>query len=90
MTNVFIAETMSLLREAKAATLAGVESQLPTWVSFTVDDEDGTRLRSGELLREAAQAVIALGAQSGRCGHQPYHHQPAFGHRLNGFRRNPL
>ena len=62
--DVFVAETMSLLREAKAATLAGVESQLPTWVSFTVDDENGTRLRSGELLREAAQAVIALGAQA--------------------------
>ncbi len=62
--DLFIAETLSLIREAEAATMAGVESQLPTWVAFTVDDQDGTCLRSGESLRKAAEAVIAKGAQA--------------------------
>lgn len=62
--DLFIAETMSLIREAEAATQAGVESQLPTWVAFTVDDQDGSRLRSGESIKSAAQAVIALGAEA--------------------------
>ena len=62
--DVFIAETLSLIREAEAATIAGVESQLPTWVAFTVDDENGTLLRSGEPLRLAAEAVIAEGARA--------------------------
>ncbi|MBD3645913.1 MAG: homocysteine S-methyltransferase family protein, partial [Pseudomonadales bacterium] len=33
------------------------------WVAFTVDDGDGTRLRSGESLIEAARDVIDAGAE---------------------------
>nr|WP_298966852.1 homocysteine S-methyltransferase family protein [uncultured Halomonas sp.] len=61
--DLFLCETMSLAREARAATQAAVESQLPVWVAFTVDDRDGTCLRSGESLAEAAREVIALGAE---------------------------
>ncbi|SDN94286.1 homocysteine S-methyltransferase family protein [Vreelandella arcis] len=61
--DLFLCETMSLAREARAATMAAVESQLPVWVAFTVDDSDGTRLRSGEPLVAAAQDVAALGAE---------------------------
>ncbi|ABM61186.1 homocysteine S-methyltransferase family protein [Halorhodospira halophila] len=61
--DLFICETMSLAREARAATEAAVESNLPVWVAFTVDDGDGTRLRSGESLIQAAQAVVAAGAE---------------------------
>jgi len=60
---LFLCETMSLTREAVAATQAAVESQLPVWVAFSVDDGDGTRLRSGEPLLGAAQAVVEAGAQ---------------------------
>jgi len=45
--DVFIAKTLSLIREAEAATHARVESQLPTWVAFTVEDANGTQLCSG-------------------------------------------
>lgn len=38
------------------------ESGLPVWAAFTVDDGDGTRLRSGEPLLEAAREVVAAGA----------------------------
>lgn len=59
----FLCETMSLTREACAATIAAVESQRPVWVAFTVDDNDGTRLRSGERLAVAARQVVSLGAE---------------------------
>lgn len=61
--DLFVCETMSLLREARAATIAAMESQRPVWVAFTVDDSDGTRLRSGESLTDAANEVVALGAE---------------------------
>ncbi|MCL7928621.1 homocysteine S-methyltransferase family protein [Halomonas llamarensis] len=61
--DVFLCETMSLAREARAATVAAVESQRPVWVAFTVDDNDGTRLRSGELLAAVARDVVSLGAE---------------------------
>ncbi|MDT8878846.1 homocysteine S-methyltransferase family protein [Halomonas saccharevitans] len=60
--DLFICETMTLAREALAATRAAVEHGAPAWVAFTVDDTDGTRLRSGEPLVEAARAVVAAGA----------------------------
>lgn len=62
--DLFICETMTLTREALAATQAAVEHELPVWVAFTVDDADGTRLRSGESLGEAARAVVAAGASA--------------------------
>ncbi|WFM70419.1 homocysteine S-methyltransferase family protein [Halomonas sp. CKK8] len=60
--DLFICETMTLTREALTATRAAVEHGVPVWVAFTVDDSDGTRLRSGEPLAEAARAVVAAGA----------------------------
>lgn len=61
--DLFVCETMSLIREACAATIAAMESLRPVWVAFTVDDSDGTRLRSGESLADAAREVAALGAE---------------------------
>ncbi|UXZ53660.1 homocysteine S-methyltransferase family protein [Halomonas sp. 7T] len=61
--DLFICETMSLAREALAATTAAVERDTRVWTAFTVDDSDGTRLRSGELLADAAQAIMAAGAE---------------------------
>ncbi|XKF15757.1 homocysteine S-methyltransferase family protein [Halomonas sp. BLK-85] len=62
--DVFLCETMSLAREALAATQAAVERRFPVWVAFSVDDGDGTRLRSGEPLAAAAKAVVAAGAEA--------------------------
>ncbi|MBS3805297.1 MAG: homocysteine S-methyltransferase family protein [Oleiphilaceae bacterium] len=61
--DLFICETMSLAREARAATLAATEHGLRVWTAFTVDDSDGTRLRSGESLAEAALVAKAAGAE---------------------------
>ncbi|RDD62603.1 homocysteine S-methyltransferase family protein [Ferruginivarius sediminum] len=62
--DLFLGETMSCIREARAAAVAAAESGKPVWISFTVDDGDGTRLRSGESLAEAARAAVEAGAHA--------------------------
>ena len=71
--DVWLAETMSSLAEAELAAsvvasgaasgpVAG--SVVPLWVSFTLDDHDGTRLRSGESVRDAALLAETAGAEA--------------------------
>ncbi|MEM8754384.1 MAG: homocysteine S-methyltransferase family protein, partial [Pseudomonadota bacterium] len=56
--DLFMIETMSSTREAAGA-LAGVVGQgKPVWLAISVDDEDGTRLRSGEPV-EAILPILA-------------------------------
>lgn len=52
--DIFLVETVSSLQEARGA-LAGVAGyKTPVWMAFSVDDADGTQLRSGEPLEEIA------------------------------------
>jgi S-methylmethionine-dependent homocysteine/selenocysteine methylase len=46
--DVFIAETVASLAHARAVLEGAKAGGKPVWLSVTVDDEDGTRLRSGE------------------------------------------
>ncbi|MEL6196740.1 MAG: homocysteine S-methyltransferase family protein [Pseudomonadota bacterium] len=62
--DLMLAETMSTIAEAVAATEAMVEAGLPAWTALTVDDHDGTRTRSGEPVTAAAAAVAAAGADA--------------------------
>lgn len=64
--DVWVAETMSSLAEADLAVsvVTASGSIAPFWLSFTVDDEDGTRLRSGEPVAEAAGFAVAAGAEA--------------------------
>ncbi|MEM6971708.1 MAG: homocysteine S-methyltransferase family protein [Pseudomonadota bacterium] len=62
--DLMLCETMSSVQEAVAATTAGVEAGLETWCAVTVDDRDGTRLRSGEALVEVLSPVRAAGASA--------------------------
>ena len=61
--DLFVAETASSIREGCAAAAAGVETGLPTWLSYTLDDEamDMPKLRSGEPLKEAVLAAKDVG-----------------------------
>ena len=59
---LFLCESMSSSAEARVATLAAVESGLPVWTALTVDDADGTRLRSGEPVSEGVQVAVDAGA----------------------------
>ncbi|SIS56567.1 homocysteine S-methyltransferase [Roseivivax lentus] len=55
-------ETLATLDTLRAALAAAEETSKPVWIGLTVDDKDGTRLRSGEPVAEAAALAAA-----GRC-----------------------
>ncbi|MEH6526115.1 MAG: homocysteine S-methyltransferase family protein [Sneathiella sp.] len=50
--DIIVAETMSSLRQAEGALRALQGSGKQNWVAITVDDFDGTKLRSGESVRD--------------------------------------
>ena len=62
--DLFLAETMSAVREARAATRAIRKAGRRAWIALSVDDRDGTRLRSGEPLAEGCQAAVEEGADA--------------------------
>ncbi len=62
--DVFLCETMASITEATAACAAGIESGKPVWVALTVSDANFGQLRSGESLRDAVKALLALGAEA--------------------------
>ena len=53
----FICETMSSIAEARAAASAALATNKPCWVAFSVDDANGSKLRSGESLLAAVAAM---------------------------------
>jgi len=56
----FLAETLSSIAEGEAVLLAAQEAGTGVHLAFTVQDEDGTRLRSGELLEDALRVCVPL------------------------------
>lgn len=52
--DLFLIETVSSLLEAEGILRATSKAKKPAWLAMTVDDEDGTRLRSGEPLADIA------------------------------------
>jgi homocysteine S-methyltransferase len=57
MVDILLVETVCSLKQAKGVLAATDNSNKPVWISFSVDDNDGTKLRSGENLEEV-EAVI--------------------------------
>ena len=55
--DILLVETVCSLKQAKGVLAATDKSNKPVWISFSVDDKDGTKLRSGENL-EDVNAVI--------------------------------
>ena len=49
---MFIAETMSSVDQAKGALMGASGFNKPIWLALSVDDRDGTKLRSGEDLKD--------------------------------------
>ncbi|MBU4527372.1 MAG: homocysteine S-methyltransferase family protein [Hoeflea sp.] len=62
--DVFLCETLSSIKEVRAAVQAAVESGKPVWCGMSVNDTDGTKLRSGEDLERAASAAGEAGAEA--------------------------
>ncbi|MEX0280804.1 MAG: homocysteine S-methyltransferase family protein [Arenibacterium sp.] len=56
--DLFLIETVSSIQEAEGALRGTTQTDKEVWIAFSVMDDDGTRLRSGENLADAA-AVIA-------------------------------
>lgn len=59
--DLLICETMSSIKEGRAAAIAAIKTGLPTWLSYSLEDSDAVRLRSQEPLKEAIEAVSDLG-----------------------------
>jgi len=55
--DVLLCETMSSIREAKGALAGAKAGGKPIWLAFTTDDDDGSKLRSGEALVDALDAI---------------------------------
>jgi len=59
--DLFICETMSCIREARAAATAALATGKPVWLSWSIDDSGAARLRSGESVREAWDDIGGMG-----------------------------
>lgn len=55
--DVLLLETMSSVAQARGGMMGAQTGGRPVWVAFSVDDEDGTRLRSGEPLADIASLL---------------------------------
>lgn len=55
--DLFLAETVASLAHASAVLEGALTAGKPVWLSVTVDDEDGSRLRSGEPVAGLAPIV---------------------------------
>ena len=58
--DILLFETIASVEAGETCLAAGRTTDRPVWLSYTIDDEDGTRLRSGEPLEE----VLATAAQA--------------------------
>ena len=65
--DLFIAETVVSVAHARAVLEAAAASGKPVWIAMTVDEKDGTRLRSGELLADALPHLSAAAAILTNC-----------------------
>jgi S-methylmethionine-dependent homocysteine/selenocysteine methylase len=58
--DLFICETMSSAAEGFAAATAACSTGKPVWVSWTLHEDNSGRLRSGETVAQAAEAIAGL------------------------------
>ncbi|MBT0956662.1 homocysteine S-methyltransferase family protein [Alphaproteobacteria bacterium KMM 3653] len=94
--DLHILETMSSVDQARGGLMGTSVTDLPTWLAVTVDDTDGTRLRSGEplsdllpLLAEFAPAALLINCSTPEAVSQALAALPdlpcPFGAYANGF-----
>lgn len=62
--DIYIIETVSSLHQAEATLRAAALGTKPVWLSLSVDDDDGTKLRSGEALADAGALVHQYGPEA--------------------------
>ena len=62
--DLFICETLSCIKEARAAAVAALSTGKPVWLSWTIEDSGAARLRSGESIRAAWDDIAGLGVSA--------------------------
>jgi S-methylmethionine-dependent homocysteine/selenocysteine methylase len=62
--DLIICETVASLAHARAVLEGARAAGKPVWLSVTVDDEDGTRLRSGEATADVCAIAVEGGAEA--------------------------
>lgn len=60
--DLFLCETLSSLKEIRAAVTVAAEAAKPVWCAMSVKDDDGTSLRSGESLQDGIDVAKQCGA----------------------------
>jgi S-methylmethionine-dependent homocysteine/selenocysteine methylase len=60
--DILLGETLTTIAEAEAVLEASKGSEIPVWISFSV--EESGNLRSGESLKDAANRALDLGAKA--------------------------
>jgi S-methylmethionine-dependent homocysteine/selenocysteine methylase len=58
--DVILCETMASVEMAQGAALGAQAAGRPVWLSVSVDDRDGSRLRSGEAVGDLARITAAM------------------------------
>ena len=65
--DLIICETVASLAHARAVMAGALTAGLPVWLSVTVDDRDGSRLRSGEAVADVVQVGAGAAALLANC-----------------------
>lgn len=60
--DLVICETVASVAHARAALIGARAAKAPVWLAVTVDDTDGTRLRSGEPVSDVLDIAVDEGA----------------------------
>lgn len=60
LVDLFIIETMAGIDQARGALMGALAADKPVWLGLSVDDEDGTRMRSGEALADILPVLSDL------------------------------
>lgn len=65
--DLILFESLASVDAGRAALEAGRKTELPVWLAFTVDDDDGSLLRSGEPIKEVAAIARDADAVLANC-----------------------
>ena len=58
--DLLLCETMSSIEQARGAAMGALTAGLPVWLAVTVDDDNGTQLRSGQAIYAVVELCHAL------------------------------
>ncbi|MDP5362877.1 MAG: homocysteine S-methyltransferase family protein, partial [Paracoccaceae bacterium] len=65
--DLIVFETVASVAHARAAMEAALPTGKPIWLSITIDDEDGSKLRSGEAVADILPVVEGAAALLANC-----------------------